>query len=109
MLYFEKALTQEFDEEKKYSFEVRNNLTTRVYSRAFSQAYSDKLNGQVERQMRLAIQATASYWYTAWVDAGQPDLSTFPKALTPEEQQRLEMEKKEYETGRHKAREEGDR
>ena len=108
VLYFEKQLTQEFDEEKKYSFEVRNNLTIRVYSRAFSRAYSDKLNGQVERQMRLAIRSIASYWYTAWVDAGQPDLSTFPKALSTAEQQRLEMEKKEYETGPHKPREEGD-
>ncbi|MFD3003723.1 zinc dependent phospholipase C family protein [Pontibacter toksunensis] len=107
VLYFEKELTHAFDEEKKYSFEVRNNLTTRVYSLAFSQAYSDKLNGQVERQMRLAIRTIASYWYTAWVDAGQPDLSTFPKALTAEEKQRLEMEKKEYEAGPHKPREEG--
>ena len=107
VLTFEKELTQEFDEEKKYSYEVRNNLTTRVYSRAFSEAYSRKLSGQVERQMRLAIQATASYWYTAWVDAGQPDLRTFPKALTAQEQQRLEMEKKEYEAGQHKPREEG--
>jgi hypothetical protein len=108
VLLFERELTQEFEEEKKYSFEVRNNLTTRVYSRAFSEAYSRKLNGQVERQMRLAIRTIASYWYTAWVDAGQPDLSTFPKALTSEEQQRLEMEKKEYETGTHSPREESD-
>ncbi|WP_162055327.1 zinc dependent phospholipase C family protein [Pontibacter pamirensis] len=108
VLFFEKQLTQTFDEEKKYSFEVRNNLTTRVYSRDFSQAYSDKLNGQVERQMRLAIRTIASYWYTAWVDAGQPDLSAYPKALTAEEQQRLEMEKKDYEAGPHKPREEGD-
>ncbi len=108
VLQFEKQLTMEFAEEKKYSFEVRNNLTTRVYSRAFAQAYSDKLNGQVERQMRRAILAIASYWYTAWVDAGQPDLSTFPKALTAEEQRQLEKEKKEYETGAHKAREESD-
>ncbi|GAB3194323.1 hypothetical protein ABID22_000255 [Pontibacter aydingkolensis] len=103
---FERQLTQEFDEEKKYSFELRNNLTTRVYSRAFSQAYSNKLNGQVERQMRLAIRMTASYWYTAWVDAGQPNLGTLKSTLSPEELHRLEMEKKDYETGPHKPREE---
>ncbi|MFD2513820.1 zinc dependent phospholipase C family protein [Pontibacter locisalis] len=107
VLYFERELTQEFDEEKKYSYEPRNNLTTRVYSQAFSQAYSRKLRGQVERQMRLAILATASYWYTAWVDAGQPSLGTLSTKLSPEELHRLEMEKKEYETGPHKPREEG--
>ena len=106
VLYFERQLTQEFDEEKKYGFEVRNNQTVRVYSRAFSQAYSNKLKGQVERQMRLAILMTASYWYTAWVDAGQPNLGTLKSTLSPEELHRLEMEKKAYETGNHKPREE---
>nr|WP_238395690.1 zinc dependent phospholipase C family protein [Pontibacter pudoricolor] len=106
VLQFERQLTIDFDEEKKYGFELRNNLTTRVYSREFSEAYSRKLNGQVERQMRLAVQAVASYWYTAWVDAGQPSLGTLATSLTPEELHRLEMEKKEYETGPHKAREE---
>jgi len=107
VLYFERLLTQQFDEEKKYSFEIRNNLTTRVYSRDFSEAYSKSLNGQVERQMRLAIISVASFWYTAWVDAGQPSLGTLANSLTPEELHRLELEKKDYETGPHKAREEG--
>ncbi|MEJ8801301.1 zinc dependent phospholipase C family protein [Pontibacter sp. H249] len=105
VLYFERQLTQEFDEEKKYSFEARNNLTTRVYSRAFSQAYSNRLKGQVERQMRLAIKMTASFWYTAWVDAGQPNLGTLKSTLSLEELHRLEMEKREYESGSHKLRE----
>lgn len=106
VLYFERQLTQEFDEEKKYSFEVRNNQTTRVYSRAFAQAYSNKLKGQIERQMRFAIHMTASYWYTAWVDAGQPNLGTLKSTLSPEELHRLELERKTYETGNHKPREE---
>ena len=29
----------------------------------------------VERRMRMAIYAVASFWYTAWVNAGQPDLT----------------------------------
>jgi hypothetical protein len=28
----------------------------------------------VERRMRQSIYAVASFWYTAWVNAGQPDL-----------------------------------
>jgi hypothetical protein len=28
----------------------------------------------VERRMRASIYAVASFWYTAWIDAGQPDL-----------------------------------
>jgi hypothetical protein len=33
------------------------------------------MNGMVEKQMRKAITVTASFWYTAWVNAGKPDLS----------------------------------
>jgi hypothetical protein len=108
VLRFERELTQEFDEDKKYSYEVRGNQTTRVYSRAFSEAYHKRLNGQVERQMRLAIHTISSFWYTAWVDAGQPDLRLLASELSAEEQERLKMEQKEYEHGPHIMREEGD-
>jgi hypothetical protein len=32
------------------------------------------LDGMIERRMRQSIYAIASFWYTAWVNAGQPDL-----------------------------------
>jgi hypothetical protein len=28
----------------------------------------------VERRMRMSIYSVACFWYTAWVNAGQPDL-----------------------------------
>ncbi len=37
-------------------------------------AYGDSLGGMVERRWRAAIHGVASLWYSAWVDAGQPDL-----------------------------------
>lgn len=36
--------------------------------------YHDGLDGMVETQWRTAIQGVSSLWYSAWVDAGQPDL-----------------------------------
>jgi hypothetical protein len=108
VLRFERELTLEFDEEKKYSYEVRGNQTARVYSREFSEAYHRRLNGQVERQMRLAIHSVASFWFTAWVDAGQPELRQLSPALSAEELERLRMELKEYEQGPHLPREEGE-
>ncbi|MDX5419499.1 MAG: zinc dependent phospholipase C family protein [Hymenobacteraceae bacterium] len=108
VLRFERELTQEFDEDKKFSYEVRGNLTNRVYSREFSEAYHRRLSGQVERHMRLAIHSVASYWYTAWVDAGQPDLRMLASNISEEERQRLKMEEKEYEQGPHKPRKEGE-
>ena len=75
VLLIEKELTKQFGTDKKYAFENRNGILIRQYSSAFTIAYNKKLNGMVERRMRQSIYAIASFWYTAWVNAGQPDLS----------------------------------
>lgn len=75
VLLIEKELTEKFGETYKYSFEKRGNQSVRVYSKAFSEAYHTRLDGMVERRMRAAIIAVSSFWYTAWVDGGQPEVS----------------------------------
>jgi hypothetical protein len=79
VLNFEKVLTERFDADKKYSYEERGGISTRVYSKAFTIAYNDMLSGQVERQMRRSVKMIADFWYTAWIDAGQPDLNSLLK------------------------------
>ncbi len=74
VLRFERELTKEFPGDQKFSFESRNGVVIKQYSSAFTEAFDKKLNGMVERRMRLSIYSTASFWYTAWVNAGQPDL-----------------------------------
>ena len=76
VLLFEKELSKSFPSDQKFSFEERNGVTIRQYSTAFSIAYDKKLNGMIERRMRQSIYAIASFWYTAWVNAGQPDLKS---------------------------------
>ena len=76
VLLFEKELTKQFGDDKKYSFEERNGKTIRQYSSAFTIAFNKKLDGMIERRMRQSIYAIASFWYTAWVNAGQPDLKS---------------------------------
>lgn len=76
VLSFEKQLTQQFASDKKFAFEERNGKIVRQYSTAFTVAYNKKLEGMVERRMRQSVYAIASFWYTAWVNAGQPDLSS---------------------------------
>ncbi|WP_188466081.1 zinc dependent phospholipase C family protein [Marivirga lumbricoides] len=71
----EKHLTEKFKADEKYSSELRGNVNTKVYSREFSLAYHRQLSGQVERQMRKSIKMVGDFWYTAWVNAGQPDLN----------------------------------
>ena len=74
VLLYERELTASFPADQKYAFEERNGVTIRQYSTAFCKAYDAKLKGMVERRMRQSIYAVASFWYTAWVNAGQPDL-----------------------------------
>lgn len=76
VLSFEKQLTQQFASDKKFAFEEKNGKIVRQYSTAFTVAFNKKLEGMIERRMRQSIYAIASFWYTAWVNAGQPDLSS---------------------------------
>lgn len=75
VLKFEKELSANFPGDQKFSFEDRNGITIRQYSTAFTKAYDKKLMGMIERRMRQSIFAVASFWYTAWINAGQPKLT----------------------------------
>lgn len=75
VLTYEKELSEQFPVDQKFSFEARNGVITRQYSSAYTKAYDLKLKGMVERRMRMAIYSVASFWYTAWVNAGEPDLT----------------------------------
>ena len=105
VLRIEKELTAEFDTDKKYSFEQRGNATLSMYSYDFSQAYHQRLNGMVERRMRAAIIGVGSIWYTAWVDAGQPDLKALqnipPSSELIEESKALDAH---FHSEKHKGR-----
>ena len=40
--------------------------------------------------MRAAIHSIGSLWYTAWLNAGQPDLKKlYDKEISPEEQEEM--------------------
>ncbi len=94
VLLFERELTAKFGE-RKFSFETKGKVTQKTYSREFAKAYHDKLSGMVERHMRICIRRIGSFWFTAWVDAGQPDLKLLIDHKPTEEelaQRRQEVE-----------------
>lgn len=74
VLLVERRLNQEFPDDQKYIFENRNNLLIKSYSKPYSEAYHQALNGMIEKQMRSAVITLSSFWYSAWIDAGQPRL-----------------------------------
>lgn len=90
VLSFEKQLTAKFPADQKYSFENRNATVIRQYSSSFTIAFNNMLGGMVERRMKLSVYSVASFWYTAWVNAGMPDLKSLAK------QQLSESDLKEF-------------
>lgn len=80
---------------KKYSFETRGKQTVKVVSYPYAKAYHLALSGMVERQMRASVKMTGDLWYSAWVDAGQPDLKKLIE-YKPSPQE-LEARKRELE------------
>jgi hypothetical protein len=94
VLILERILTEKFGD-KKFSFETKGKQTVRVYSVEFSKAYHEGLKNMVEHQMRGAIKMIGDFWYTAWVDAGQPDLKGIIN-YTPTEEE-LAARRKEVE------------
>ncbi len=105
VLSIEQALTRNFPPDQKFSFEDRNGLTIRQYSSAFSRAYDSRLKGMIERRMRQSIYAVASFWYTAWINAGQPDLSQLSeKDFSPVELAEFEELNMNWKKGNPKGR-----
>lgn len=106
VLRFEKELTQKFPADQKYAFETKNGVVTRVYSTSFTTSYNTMLMGMVERRMRQSIFAVASFWYTAWVNAGQPDLKKLTnKEFTAEELKEFEELNNSWKNGKIVGRE----
>ena len=101
VLRFEKALRSSFPADRQMCPDLRLGLAVVVPCRDFAAAYQTALRGMIERRMRAAIHAVASAWYTAWVDAGQPDLLKM-EVPVPSEEERKEAEemKKIFELGK---------
>lgn len=74
VLSLEKKLSNSYPADRKFAFEERNGIILRQYSTAYSLMYNEVLGGMIERRMRQSIFAVASFWYTAWINAGQPGL-----------------------------------
>jgi hypothetical protein len=90
--------------ENKFSFEARGAQTMEVYSVPFCNDYHRMMENMVERRMRQAVFSVASFWYTAWVNAGQPNLENLGGEITPDPED-AEIEKA-VKSGQMKGREE---
>ena len=106
VLKMEATLSIRIPPDRKFAYEERLGKTTRQYSSYFCRLYSDALNGMVERRMRQSIFAIASFWYTAWVNAGKPDLKNMNNtSLSDADVKEYEALNKAWQSGRILGRE----
>ncbi|MFM7854274.1 MAG: zinc dependent phospholipase C family protein [Flammeovirgaceae bacterium] len=96
VLRLEKELSEKIGG-RKFNFESKGKQTVKVFSQEYSRRYHQVLGGMVERQFRASVKMTGNLWYTAWVDAGQPDLkSLIDYQPTEEELARRKEELKKW-------------
>ena len=59
---------------------LKNKFNQSMHTKEYAQQYHKLLHGMVEKQMRLAIYELGCFWYTAWVNAGKPDMQKLDAA-----------------------------
>jgi len=80
---------------------LKSKFGQSIYTDEYATQLHTALKGMVERQMRASVSATASFWYTAWVNAGKPDLSSLdPADLTSGNKKSLKKELKLWKKGK---------
>jgi hypothetical protein len=101
VLRFERTLNKTFPQDKKYELVQHGKRQVQDYSAAYSQAYHQMLKGMIARKMRSSVRSVGSYWYSAWVDAGQPDLDKLiAQPLSDEQKTDLQKEEALYRAGK---------
>lgn len=92
VLLIEKRLSQTFPPDQQYCYEERLGRSIRTQCEAYATAYHEAMVGMVEDRLQAAILSIGSAWFSAWVDAGQPDLTRLldKEVLKTLEQERLD-------------------
>ena len=75
VLATEARLRRTFPGSQQLCYEERQGQQLQLPCTEFARAWSEAMDGMVEDRFRAAIRSVGSAWYSAWVDAGQPDLS----------------------------------
>ncbi len=91
LLQKEKEVTAKFTADTKYKTQMRYGKETKVYTKEFAEAYATELGPTINTQLISAANMITDFWYTAWVNAGKPNLEA-SRSMSEE----LEKELKAY-------------
>lgn len=106
LLLIDRNLRESFAKEKIFDLDEKGNIAKNkyndpIYSKEYVTQLHKALNGMVEKQIRKAIVSTADFWYTAWVNAGKPNLDELDsKEMTKRHKKNLKNDLKLWKTGK---------
>jgi len=80
VLLIDKILGLKFSKETAYQCDTNKNPLKNIYgnpihSKSYAEAYHQASNHLIERQLQKAAYMLSCYWYTAWCNAGKPELN----------------------------------
>jgi hypothetical protein len=70
----EKEVAANFPDSSKYKTVMRYGRKTKVYTDAFAKQYAAALGSSINDQVINSANMVSDFWYSAWVDAGKPNL-----------------------------------
>ncbi len=105
LLAAERKVRNNFTIDNMYKNDSNGKLVMFYNSPVFSDEYARQFNvalgGMIEHQLRLSITDVANFWYTAWVNAGKPNLTSLDDPhLTKQNRKNYKLELKAWEKGK---------
>ncbi|MDX9930961.1 MAG: zinc dependent phospholipase C family protein [Bacteroidales bacterium] len=89
------SLFLNYDQSSIFVMEERGSVVSKQYSMVFCKLMEKEMEQMVYRKLVMSIYYVASFWYTAWVNAGQPDLDKLMSKEVSKEHQK-EMDELDY-------------
>lgn len=92
MLAKEIEVSAGFTDAQKYRVQIRRGRESKSYTSEFAKAYAAALKSSINDRLLQSADLIADFWYTAWIDAGKPNLSGIGGILSDNDQQKLNLE-----------------
>src|SRR5688572_19623313 len=88
--------TKAFTDSTKFRVQVRRGREVKSFSPAFALAYNERLGNTINEQLLYSAGMISDFWYTAWVDAGRPDLSSITGPFEKKDKKAMKRELKTW-------------
>ncbi len=96
MLAKEKSVSLQFTDAQKFRVQMRRGVETKSYTTDFAKAYAQALQTSINDQLIHSANLIADFYYTAWVDAGKPDLASINSNFDNTAKQKMKAAQKVY-------------